>query len=63
MNSGQPPLEVIQKESSHSEVTFIGINLQTLSNDENPLNEYEDFIYSFKGNVFLTKSWQDLELN
>jgi amino acid transporter len=61
--SEEPPLEVIQKESSHSEVTFIGINLQTLTNDENPLKQYEDFAHSFKGNVFLTKSWQDLELN
>jgi len=58
--SGDPPLEVIARESKRSEVCFAGIAVAALSDTENPLAAYAPLIGNLEGHVFLTKSWHDL---
>ena len=56
------PFDVIAKESDHSRVTFVGFNLQALTQDDNPLQDYENFMKSLNGHIFFIKNWQELTL-
>lgn len=60
--SGEPPLEVIGRESEKAELCFVGIALQEVGEQENPLAIYTPLVTQLKGHIFLTKSWHDLEL-
>ena len=56
------PFDVIAKESQYSRVTFLGFNLQTLTQDDNPLRDYETFTKTLRGHIFFIKNWQELTL-
>ena len=58
--SEDPPLEVIARESRRSSVCFVGIAVRGHAEGEDPLARYSGAMASLQGNVFLTKSWQDL---
>jgi len=60
--SKEPPLQVIARTSENSEVCFVGISMQALADKDDPLQRYDGVVAGLKGNVFLTKSWHDLEL-
>lgn len=56
------PFDVIARESQNSRVTFVGFNLQALAEDENPLQDYENFMKALNGHIFFIKNWQELTL-
>ncbi len=56
-----PPLDVIARESERSEVCFVGISVRSIQEDSNPLAAYEALVGRLRGNVFLSKSWHDLQ--
>ena len=56
------PLEVIANESRDSRVTFVGFNLQTLTEEGNPLADYENFMKAIHGHIFFIKNWRELTL-
>lgn len=56
------PFDVIAKESQNSRVTFVGFNLQALTEDDNPLQDYETFMKALNGHIFFIKNWQELTL-
>ncbi len=56
------PMTVIAAYSTHSEVSFIGMTVQSQEGSEQLLGRYEPLVATLKGHVFLTKSWHDLEL-
>ncbi len=56
------PFDVIAKESQYSRVTFLGFNLQTLTQVDNPLQDYETFTKTLRGHIFFIKNWQELTL-
>jgi len=56
-----PAFEVIGRHSERSAVCFVGMALQALEAQENPLAYYEELVNRLKGNLFITKSWQTLE--
>ncbi|MDA0346184.1 MAG: Na-K-Cl cotransporter [Verrucomicrobia bacterium] len=60
--STDAPFDVIAKESQHSRVTFLGFNLQTLTEGDNPLQDYETFMKALKGHIFFNKNWRELTL-
>jgi len=60
--SKDPPLAVIGTHSDRSDVCFVGISLRTEDDQVSPLDAYIPLISALRGNVFLTKSWHDLEL-
>lgn len=60
--SGEPPLEVIARESGRSRAAFVGVSIRTLEDPAGPLSGYRDIVDAMQGNVFLTKNWHDLEL-
>lgn len=60
--SKDPPLAVIGTHSDRSDVCFIGIALRTEDDQISPLEAYVPLVSALRGNVFLTKSWHDLEL-
>lgn len=60
--SRQPPLEVIAHTSERSEVCFLGLSLRALTEQENPLASFKPVVAAVRGNVFIAKSWHDLEL-
>jgi amino acid transporter len=62
VHSSGPPLEVIAQESSNSRVTFVGFNLQALTEEDNPLADYENFTKAIKGHIFFIKNWRELTL-
>lgn len=57
------PFEVIANESQNSRVTFVGFNLQTLTEDDNPLQDYETFMKTIQGHIFFIKNWRELTLS
>lgn len=61
--SREPPLAVIAAHSERSDICFIGISLQqSTDGSPSPLDAYIPLVSALRGNVFLTKSWHDLEL-
>jgi hypothetical protein len=60
--SRDEPLEVIARESEFSSVCFVGMAMQALAAQERPLAGYAPLVARLKGDIFLTKSWHDLEL-
>lgn len=60
--SKSPPLESIARESARSAVTFVGVSVRTLEEEEGPLSSYGPMVESMQGHLFLTKNWHDLEL-
>lgn len=60
--SKEPPLKVIGRTSEKSEVCFVGLSMNSLADKEDPLGDYSEVVAAVKGNIFLTKSWHDLEL-
>lgn len=59
--SNSPPLDVIAETSERSAVCFIGLAISSVDSDGDPLARYSTVIGRLKGNVFLSKSWQDLK--
>lgn len=53
-------LETITRVSEYSAVTFIGLNLPTHAQAE-PLAPYAATVAGIKSNIFLAKSWEDLD--
>ena len=62
LTSKSNPLTLIGETSALSSVCFVGLSVQGLTETENPLRNYAELVYRLKGNIFLTKSWHDLEL-
>lgn len=60
--SSEPALGVIGRASVLSEICFVGLSVRSLAEQENPLAVFADMVADLKGNVFITKSWHDLEL-
>ncbi len=61
--STENPLSVIAERSRDAEVTFVGIAVERLGDqDENHLGPYTRLAESLHGNLLLCKSWQDLSL-
>ncbi|HAV63984.1 MAG TPA: hypothetical protein DCY13_16660, partial [Verrucomicrobiales bacterium] len=60
--SREPPLAVIAGHSERSEVCFVGVALQAGDDKVSPLDAYIPLVSAMRGNIFLTKSWHDLEL-
>ena len=60
--SREAPLAVISNHSGKSEVCFVGISLKLAIKEGGPLDPYAPLMSTLQGNVFLTKSWHDLEL-
>jgi hypothetical protein len=60
--SPDAPFEIIAKESKYSRVTFVGFNLQSLTEEDNPLQDYETFMKALKGHIFFIKNWRELTL-
>ncbi|NUN48866.1 MAG: hypothetical protein HUU15_08580 [Candidatus Brocadiae bacterium] len=59
--STEPPLDVIGRTSEHSAVCFVGMAVKSIADSENPMGVYEALVAKLKGNVFLAKSWHDLQ--
>ncbi|MHC5023523.1 MAG: APC family permease [Planctomycetota bacterium] len=59
--STDPPMDVIARTSQSSDVCFVGVSVQAIVEQENPLALYTDLFTGLYGNVFLTKSWHDLQ--
>ena len=60
--SREKPLLTIGRVSRRSAVCFVGVSMQTLITQEDPLADYSILIGALEGNLFLTKNWHDLEL-
>ncbi len=60
--SREAPMAVIVRHSQVSAVCFVGLALRALSEQENPLASFVPLVAGLKGNLFITKSWHDLEL-
>jgi hypothetical protein len=58
-----PPFEVIARESENSRVTFLGFNLEALTETENPLADYDTFVAAIKGHIFFIKNWREITLH
>ncbi len=58
----RPILEVIAEESRSSEVCFVGLAIDASTPDAAPLERYTPLVGSMRGNLFFTKSWEDLRL-
>ena len=56
------PFDVIAEESKNSRVTFVGFNLQALTEEGNPLADYENFMKAIHGHLFFIKNWRELTL-
>ena len=59
MTSDKPIRETIIETSKFSEITFLGINLEGGENDEQIYEEMEKTNDDLKGNIFVTRSWED----
>ena len=57
----EPALTVIRQNSGLSGMCFVAMSVRTLAEKENPLADYAGVVGALKGNVFITKSWHDLE--
>lgn len=60
--SKEPPMAVIGTHSDRSAVCFVGIALLQADDQISPLDAYIPLVSALRGNVFLTKSWLDLEI-
>jgi amino acid transporter len=60
--SREPPFRVIATHSEKSDVCFVGVALRLEDDSGNPLDACVPLVAELKGNVFLAKSWHDLEL-
>jgi amino acid transporter len=60
--SDEAPMSVIARISERSAVCFVGMALRALAERENPLASFTWLVAALKGNLFITKSWHDLEL-
>lgn len=58
--SNEPPFETIARQSAVTEVCFIGMAVEAMEHQGDALHAYRNLVSSLQGNVFLTKSWQDL---
>ncbi|MCA9290152.1 MAG: hypothetical protein KDA25_03425, partial [Phycisphaerales bacterium] len=56
--SEEPPLDVIAATSESAAVCFVGMSL--VDSEENPLDQYATLVERLRGNIFLAKSWHDL---
>lgn len=59
MTSEKPIRETIIETSKFSEITFLGINLEGGENDEKIYEEMGKTNENLKGNIFVTRSWED----
>lgn len=59
--SKDAPLSVIGRSSELSAVCFIGLAVYPLKERDNPLASFSGVVGELKGNIFITKSWQELE--
>lgn len=59
--SDDPPLDVIGRTSQWSAACFVGLSVSAIEARGNPLDVYAELVGRLKGNVFLAKSWQDLQ--
>ena len=59
--SREAPLSIISGKSELSAVCFLGLALSALEEQENPLASFAPLVAALKGNVFITKSWHDLQ--
>lgn len=53
--------ETIQANSKFSEITFLGINLDAEGGDEHVFEEVEKTNEQLKGNIFVTRSWEEFD--
>jgi hypothetical protein len=60
--SRESPMALIARVSGMSAVCFVGLSVRTLAEQENPLASFTSLVAALKGNLFITKSWHDLEL-
>jgi hypothetical protein len=60
--SAEPPPAVIARTSRLSEICFFGMALRTAPEEGNPLEGYAGLVGALQGNVFVAKSWHDMEL-
>lgn len=60
--SRDSPLPIIAQKSERSAVVFLGLSVRGLAETENPLGNLAPLVATLGGNVFITKSWHDLEL-
>lgn len=59
--SKEAPLSVISRTSELSSICFIGLAVRALAEQDNPLESFSVLVSELKGNIFITKSWHDLE--
>jgi hypothetical protein len=60
--SDEPPMEVIARTSTDSAVCFVGVAVSAGAPEVNPLLQYKALVARLRGDVFLAKSWHDLNL-
>ena len=60
--SRELPTTVIARTSRLSAVCFVGMSVRALAEQENPLASFTPLVAALQGNLFITKSWHDLEL-
>lgn len=60
--SRDQPFHVIAKHSEKSAITFVGLSVQSLADKDDPLGDYEELVAALKGDIFITKSWQALDM-
>ncbi len=60
--SEEPALRVIARESKRAAVTFVGVAIETITDDKPLLERYAPLVSEMKGNIVITKSWHDLNL-
>ncbi len=58
----EPRVAMIASTSNLSAVCFLGLAVRGLAEQENPLASFTTLVAALKGNLFITKSWHDLEL-
>ena len=54
--------ETIQANSKFSDITFLGINLDEDGSDAHVYEEVEMTNEQLKGNIFVTRSWEELDI-
>ncbi len=58
----RPILEVIVEVSRLSEICFVGLAIDVAGPEAAPLDRYTPLVTTMRGNLFFTKSWEDLRL-
>ncbi|MCB0344734.1 MAG: hypothetical protein KDD66_06440 [Bdellovibrionales bacterium] len=56
----ESPFETIARHSAVTEVSFIGMSVESMEQHGDALQSYRELVSNLQGNVFLTKSWHDL---